>query len=201
MNTTLVKGFSQPVHDAQVVFRQVLNAMSEPGLWQNLPKDVVFSNLYSSTTALLLALLDADTPLWLTEKCRTADIKDNLTFHCGCPLVCEQEKAHFAVLDCDDFLNMQSMNFIKGSDRYPDQSTTIILQLPQSGIQNSTIWQGPGIEQTRECILPIPNAFWAKRNDLIEFPRGIDFILTYQDSVMGLPRTTQVSEQKDALCM
>ncbi len=197
----LMSGFSDAVHDSQHVFRQTLQAMSEPGQWVNIPQEVALADFYSATTAVMLTFLDNDTALWLPEKWRSKDISQNLTFHCGCPLISEQSQAQFAIYDLADFLAEVHFDFAMGSDRYPDQSTTIVIQLPVDAPEVMSVWQGAGIETERVCSLPLNDDFWALRQKLIEFPRGVDFILTCQDRVMGLPRTTQVTKQREVACM
>ena len=49
MQNQLIAGFQNPVADAQAVFRTTLNAMSEPGLPQNLPMTEGLDSLQTAT--------------------------------------------------------------------------------------------------------------------------------------------------------
>lgn len=192
MSVHLVKNFENPVHTSQLVFRNILSALSEPGVWQTVPKCETLPEFEPSTMSVLFTLLDADTTLWLPKVKQTEAVQTNLTFHCGCKITSKQEEAQFAIYDLEEFLNDDNIALSMGNDRYPDLSATIILQIPESQSLTSVIWRGPGIKNFRECALPLPNEFWDKRQKLIAFPRGIDFILTQGDRVMGLPRSTRI---------
>ena len=188
-----IKGFSAPIHDSQQTFRQALLAMSEPGKWQEVSPVEPIEALNIGTVSLILSLLDADTTLWLPESWQTPEVKANLTFHSGCKVTSDQSIANFAVYSLDQFLAEETLQFPLGDDRYPDQSTTIIIQLPENSETFTSHWQGPGIQKARICQLPIPEAFWQKRETLITFPCGIDFIFTQKDQILALPRTTKIA--------
>jgi alpha-D-ribose 1-methylphosphonate 5-triphosphate synthase subunit PhnH len=59
-------------------------------------------------------------------------------------------------------------------------------------------WQGPGIEQSEVVSLQgLPADFWSQwRTNGELFPQGVDIIFTCGDRVMGLPRTTRVSQRE-----
>ena len=196
MSVHLVKSFENPVHTSQLVFRNILSALSEPGLWQALPECETLPEFESSTMSVLFTLLDADTALWLPKVKQTEAVQTNLTFHCGCKITSKQEEAQFAIYDLEEFLNDDNIALSMGSDRYPDLSATVVLQIPESLGLTSVIWRGPGIDNARECHLPLPKAFWDKRQKLIAFPRGIDFIFTQGSRVMGLPRSTRITVEE-----
>lgn len=201
MSAHLIKGFADPITSAQKVFRRSLKAMSEPGIEVALTDEVTLPGLNPSTTALLLTLLDQDTPLWLPTALRTPELIKNLAFHCGCPLVDDQAEAQFAVYDLADFLAAEKLTFSLGNDRYPDQSATVLIQLPEAAATTNSVWRGPGIETQRHCALPLNAEFWARRQRLIAFPCGVDYFLASKHSVMGLPRTTQITQQEETVCM
>lgn len=190
--TSFIKGFTTPIHDSQKTFRQVLLAMSEPGKWQKVAPVETIDMLNIGTVSLVLSLLDADTTLWLPEEWQTKKVKANLTFHSGCKITSNQSIAHFAIYSLAQFLAEKSIQFSLGNDRYPDQSTTIVIQLSEETRLYESHWQGPGIKATRSCHLPINEDFWKIRQQLTRFPCGIDFIFTQGDMILGLPRTTQV---------
>src|SRR5215469_12549444 len=90
-------GFAAPGLDAQAVFRAALTALSEPGRVIDLPV-VLDAGLPAgpAALALLLALADADTPLWLDR--RAGATAGFLAFHTGAPIIAEPRAARFALI-------------------------------------------------------------------------------------------------------
>ena len=67
MSATIeLPGFANPVGDAQATFRAVLDAMARPGKLDRVGSGLVApAPLDSATAAVLLALIDNETPLWV----------------------------------------------------------------------------------------------------------------------------------------
>ena len=186
----LQPAFNDPVLDAQVSFRAALKALAEPGLAQTMDRALALHDLQPATYALCLAFLDADTPLWLAPRFDTAAIRANLTFHCGCPIVAEREVALFALLDEGELHDLSA--FDNGSERYPDQSCTLLIQLDALSGGAPLRWRGPGIQDVRGVEMPLAGHFWQQRSARSAFPRGLDAFFAAQDQVIGLPRSTRV---------
>jgi len=90
-------GFGDPVQQSQVIFRDVLTALAEPGL----VKTVDFAPVPGlragpAAIALLLTLADGDTPLFLGAD--QAALAAYLRFHTGAPIVTDPGQAQFALL-------------------------------------------------------------------------------------------------------
>ena len=117
-------------------------------------------------------------------------IRANLAFHCGCPLTAHREDARFALLAADDLLDLSG--FDHGNDRYPDQSCTLLVQLPSLDGGAGLAWRGPGIETEHGVALPVADGFWREREQRNEFPRGLDLFFTAGHDLIGLPRSTRV---------
>ncbi|MCC2595395.1 phosphonate C-P lyase system protein PhnH [Pusillimonas sp. MFBS29] len=190
MDNLLMPAFAEPVHASQQVFRHALKALSEPGLLQNVGDVPGLDCLAPATYALCLSLLDSDTTLWLSPSLDTAQVRANLTFHCGCPIVEQPQQAAFAILDGSRDTDISAFN--TGTDRDPHLSCTVLLQLDSLDSGAATLWRGPGILNKRTVRLPLPPAFWAQRVQQ-PFPQGVDMFMTSGSSVMGLPRSTKVS--------
>lgn len=186
----LQPAFNDPVLDAQVSFRAALKALAEPGLVQGMDRALALDGLQPATYALCLAFLDADTPLWLAPRFDTAAIRANLAFHCGCPIVAEREVALFALLDEPELSDLSA--FDNGSERYPDQSCTLLIQLEALDGGSLLRWRGPGIKDVRAVNLPLAAAFWQQRSARSAFPRGLDAFFAAGQQVIGLPRSTRV---------
>ena len=186
----LQPAFNDPVLDAQTSFRSALKALAEPGLIQPLNRALALENLQPATYALCLAFLDGDTPLWLAPRFDTPAIRANLAFHCGCPIVAERELALFALLDESELTDLS--DFDNGSERYPDQSCTLLIQLDALSNGDALRWRGPGIKDVRSVNLPLPASFWQQRQARSAFPRGLDAFFAAGEQVIGLPRSTRV---------
>jgi alpha-D-ribose 1-methylphosphonate 5-triphosphate synthase subunit PhnH len=191
----LLPGFADPVAGAQQAFRAALRAMAEPGLVQELSGDWgVPQGMGPALTALLLTLVDNDTPLWLPSGTDPA-APAFLRFHCGCPIVADVAAARFAavpaglpapgLLDCDP-----------GDPAYPDRSCTVLLEVDALGAGPEVILSGPGIATTRTLrVQGLPQGFWAAwRANHKRFPLGVDVILIHGARLCALPRTTAVED-------
>lgn len=187
----LQPAFTDPVLDAQRGFRAALKALAGPGLIQTLHDIPGIEGLAPATYALCLALLDVDTPLWLAPSFDTPVIRANLAFHCGCPLTSRREAARFALLDAEDLLDLSGFDL--GNDRYPDQSCTLLVQLPSLDGGEGLAWRGPGIETEHVVSLPLPDRAWREREQRNDFPRGLDLFFAAGHDLLGLPRSTRVA--------
>lgn len=198
-------GFSELSFGSQAVFRAALHALSHPGRAVDMVHDAeVPTQGHAAAAALLLALLDPDCRLWLSPALAGSDAAAWLRFHCGCVLVAEPAEAQFAWIAAGDEAPPLA-SFAQGSDSYPDQSTTCVLEV--SGVVESTAeldpasWrlQGPGIrDQVRlrvEGLAPATAAtLLAERaRNHATFPRGVDLFLASPRQIVGLPRTTRIA--------
>ncbi|MFN2356869.1 MAG: phosphonate C-P lyase system protein PhnH [Desulfotignum sp.] len=187
------KGFDSEVFDSQAVFRHMLTAMAYPGTIAGTGIDLVCPDrLHGAAGALLLTLLDFETPLW-------ADMEENvpeiqwLQFHTGAFFTREQKKAAFALFtDCRTV--MEPACFHPGTGASPDISTTLIIQT--KGIDNGRQLRltGPGIgRDTFLHIRGITLDFIKNRMVLNQaYPTGIDMFFVYADQFVALPRTTKM---------
>src|SRR5262249_23132876 len=129
--------------------------------------------LDQATAAVLLTLVDQETPLWL--EVAAAPARDWLAFHCGAALVPDPEAACFAVT-----LSFPDLGqFSAGSHEAPESAATVILQVPALTCGTRYRLSGPGL---REPVLlsvtglsPRFIAQWQQNRAL--FPRGVDIIL------------------------
>ncbi len=183
--------FDDQVLGSQRVFRAALKSLAEPGLTQPLIPIQALEPLAPASYALCLSLLDGDTRLWLAPAFDTPTVRANLAFHCGCPIVAERESADFALLGVQELVDLSG--FFTGSERFPDQSCTLLVQLDALGDGAALSWSGPGILGQREVSLPVPAAFWQQRAARNDFPRGLDLFFAADQSLIGLPRSTRIA--------
>ncbi len=193
---TLIAGFSDPVQQAQQVFRALLKAMSEPGTLVSCSHtDELPAGLNSASWQLSLSLLDADTQVWLSPSLAGSDaVTSNLRFHCQCPITDDVANADFIIADSSELPLLNDLNW--GCAEYPDRSATLIIQVP--ALSNEPFWNltGPGIKTSRDLrIAGLSEQF---RGALIQsrkrFPLGIDTIYCCGETLAALPRTTQIKE-------
>lgn len=193
-NDGLLPGFSDPGLESQRVFRAVLEAMTRPGTIVELPVHLAPPvPLDPATAAIALALMDYETPLWLDGATDTDAVSQYLRFHCGCPLTSEPAKAAFAIITDAAVMPPLSV-FHPGSDEFPDQSTTMVIQVPTLTAGESCALRGPGIRDS-VCLAAggFPKGFnrWIAENHEL-FPRGIDLIFSCGRLIAGLPRSTRL---------
>lgn len=201
--STLGAGFSDAALGSQSVFRAALHALSHPGRVVELAHDAQTpSHGHPASAALLLALLDPDCTLWLSPSFAGSESADWLRFHTGCVLVDTPEAAHFAwVAQGDECPRLD--RFAQGSDAYPDQSTTCVVDVAALAANGPEAWtlRGPGIRDSESLAvdgLPRTGATtfatqWSANHAL--FPRGIDMLLVAPRQLAGLPRTTRIEQE------
>jgi alpha-D-ribose 1-methylphosphonate 5-triphosphate synthase subunit PhnH len=182
-------GFADPVADAQATFRAVLDALARPGRIH--PAGVGLAApapLAPATAALLLTLVDADTPIWLAPTLAAA--RNWIVFHCGASVVADPGAAAFVVSTELPPLD----RLAAGSDEAPEAGASVILQLAGLGTGPRMRLAGPG--------LAAPSLFaatglgagfvaaWGANRAL--FPRGVDLLLCAGTALAALPRSVSV---------
>ncbi len=187
-------GFGDPVLDSQQVFMSSLRALAYPGTILELPVAPAGPKpFHAGTTALLLTLLDRDTPLWLDPLGQSGEAAEWLSFFCGCPLTRDPARAHFAVITAGERLPALE-RFNHGGEENPEESATIIIQVERLAQEQGQSLSGPGIEDRAELsVRGLDESFWKYLglNSRL-FPLGLDFLLVGPDNLCGLPRTVSV---------
>jgi alpha-D-ribose 1-methylphosphonate 5-triphosphate synthase subunit PhnH len=192
--TKLKPGFSDAVFESQTAFRAILSAMAYAGRIHTVDTNIDSpAPLAPATTALALTLFDFDTSVWLDAKTAADEAVGFLKFHCGCPIIETTEDARFGIIA--DVSAMPAFDgFAFGEDRYPDRSTTLIVQVPTLTEGPAMHWSGPGIKDTIEVrIGALPADFheqWALNHEL--YPLGLDLIFVSGTSIIGLPRGIRI---------
>jgi alpha-D-ribose 1-methylphosphonate 5-triphosphate synthase subunit PhnH len=189
--TTLAAGLPDSVHDTQRAFREVLDALSRPGLPHTLGAQLDEVSLGGAMARLLLSLSDDDTPVWWQ---RAEPVLQNwLRFHTGATVTGTPKNAVFALINqIENGLAFE--DFSQGTAVSPELSTTLLIELPALSGGPEVEWQGPGIALFQRVSLQgLPADFWLQwQSNHARFPQGVDIIFTCGDSVLGLPRTTRV---------
>ena len=190
-NTLSLPGFSDPVHEAQATFRAVLGAMARPARLHQAGESLTApAPLDRATAAVLLTLVDNETPLWLDPAADAA--RAWLAFHCGADLIEQRDNAAFALaLSLPDLGTLAA-----GSHEVPESSTTLILQVQALGVGRRYRLSGPGLrEPSLLAVTGFPVNFvqaWQQNHAL--YPRGVDIVLCADTTLAALPRSVTIEE-------
>lgn len=181
---------------SQATFRVIMDAMARPGTICNLNSIPASpSGLSGATAAIVLALTDFETTVWLDPGLSNlSDVGAHIRFSTGAKLVDAPDAADFAIVS--NPLAMPALTkFAQGTLEYPDRSTTVIVQVEELR-QHGWRLQGPGIEVARDFSAhPIPVDFISQlQENRRTFPRGVDLLFVAGNEIAALPRSTRVSE-------
>ena len=194
MSTTLLApGLADPSHEAQRLFRSVLDAFSHPGRVVELRDAPVGPGTLSpAAAAFLLTFADRETPLWLEAGVDKQEVRDFLRFHAGAPLVPAREAASFAVIIGGG--GEPFAGFAIGTDTYPDRAATLVIEVPALEGGRATIWRGPGIDgEIQVAIDGLGDGFWpAWTANHALFPCGVDLVFASGSRLIALPRSVAV---------
>jgi alpha-D-ribose 1-methylphosphonate 5-triphosphate synthase subunit PhnH len=187
MSSDLTAGFADPVAGAQACFRAVLDAMAQPGRVMSVAGVSAPAPLCEAAAAVLLTLVDHETPLWLDPDAETA--RGWIAFHTGAPS--SDDPAFVLALTLPDLVALPA-----GTDEMPETSVTVILQVRALGSGRRFMLEGPGLRWPAELRVDgLPADFisiWQRNHAL--FPRGVDLILCAGSRLAALPRSVTVSE-------
>lgn len=187
------RGFADATHDAQAVFRAVLDALARPGRLQTLPASDGLqapAPLSRGVTALLLTLLDAETSLHLEGPLASDAAWMYARFHTGVQPAAREAADFVAVRAAQASLDGLRL----GTDEAPQDGATLIVE-SQSLAGQSLVLRGPGVEHTQRIgLCGMSPAFWQQRiAHEKHFPRGVDLLIVCGSQLIGVPRSTHVS--------
>lgn len=190
-------GFKNPVHDAQTTFRNLLEALANPGSQHQITALVEApAGLNSACAAACLTLLDLETQVWLQPTIEE-EVKNWLLFHSGCEFTTKPNTANFAIINhCQSMPTLSVFN--QGTDEEPEASTTLLIQVENFESGKPVNLSGPGIEKTRSLTVNgLNSAFWeGLTSNIHNYPLGVDIFLFTTDTVVGLPRTTRANRNE-----
>jgi alpha-D-ribose 1-methylphosphonate 5-triphosphate synthase subunit PhnH len=189
--------FSDPTRESQAVFRKVMDAVARPGTIQ----DLAFApdaprGLDRAAGGVALTLFDFETPVWLDPALRGTAAEGWIRFHCSCPLTEDPFKAAFALVT-DPLSAPELAAFNPGDAKYPDRSTTLVIQLPALEGGPRVTLTGPGIkDQAALAPAGLPAGFWEQvQANHAKFQFGVDLVFAAGDRLAALPRSTRVTIQ------
>lgn len=197
-------GLTDPVHDSQRLFRQCLQAMSEPGTLHilNVAAPPEGAPIGAALWGVLLTLCDLDTRVWIARDLDTPALRDALTFHTGCRLTDDPASADFALVTPAALY--REIAFATGSDEYPDRSTTLLVALDRLADHGPWQLSGPGILQHRRLDVGDGEALMGcLARNRARFPRGFDALLACDARLTAIPRSSRIEKHlaEDRSCM
>ncbi|MDO8441057.1 MAG: phosphonate C-P lyase system protein PhnH [Polaromonas sp.] len=189
--STLAAGLLDSVHETQLAFREVLDALARPGQVRAIGPALPGVALGGAMARLLLSLSDDETPVWWQHA--DPDLQHWLRFHTGAAVAGRPETASFAVLT-DIRQGLMLADFALGTAASPEFSATLLIELVNLEAGPALEWRGPGIQTMQRVGLQgLPADFWTQwQVNHATFPQGVDIVFTCGEHALGLPRTTRV---------
>lgn len=185
--------FADPMRDSQSVFRKVMEAVARPGTIA----DIAFAaeppaGLAPAAAAVALTLFDFETQVWLDPALAGGETETWMRFHCGCPLTVDPSNAAFAVV-CDMAAAPPLSAFNQGDAKYPDRSTTLVLQVSALTGGQPVVLTGPGVNgEITVAPAGLPAGFWDQfETNSAQFQFGVDVLLVAGQALMALPRSAR----------
>lgn len=191
---TVVRGFDDPVHDAQISFRVLLDVLARPGTIGSIDvnlADDAHGAWPAAVFAAMLTLFDFSTPVWFQQ--RDEALVEAIRFHTGAPLA--EQSAHAAFVYIANASDMPSLAaFSHGTPEAPQHSATLLIRVAALEGGRPIALSGPGIPSVLDIApLGLADSFWRERALLnAQAPCGVDCYLFCGRSVIGIPRTTRV---------
>lgn len=179
------------IHDGQKAFREVLNAMANPGTVKSIAaQSKKFEEVYAPLTVLGCMILDNEEIMYVEKNPKLAAKLHDLT-------LCRQgelEQADYIFLSSQ--MNYGSMEEImrnakKGTYQDPQNSATMIILCDEMKGNVEMNLKGPGIKGTKTvCVQQYIKTILMIRQSLqTEYPLGIDLLfVTPEGELMGIPR-------------
>ncbi len=181
--------------DTQLFFRKILRAMSEPGQWLETGAPALNAcptSLFPTCFMALKSLCDHMVRLWLSPSIGQ-DAEEYLRFNTRAA-PSSLDRADYALFGDMDWNLIANLRL--GDEEFPEKSTLMLIQHPESGASDISITaRGPGIKD--KSIFPVSPQilhFFNARIGLDAYPVGFDIILLRRDgSLCGIPRSLELS--------
>lgn len=204
----------EPVRDAQLTFRVLLDAMARPGTVKQLPVAAGDAPVNPWLAAVLVTLLDHEVSLAVESFVGAAGVEQYARSRTAVtPAAAEQ--ADFVVASWESLDAELPSRLRQGSLAYPNDSATLVVLVPtldrRDALQHdrdratrlTLDLAGPGVPaEFRVGLAGLPAALFEARDAAAEYPCGIDLILVDPDGrVAAIPRSTAVrihDDQSDA---
>jgi alpha-D-ribose 1-methylphosphonate 5-triphosphate synthase subunit PhnH len=190
----ILTGFSDNSRQSNEIFRTVMNALSHPGRVFDLTSEIACPTaLNRAATAVVMALADYETPIWLAPNVASDQATAHFNFHTGCTVSATAADALFAIANTTSDLSFLE-SLAVGTSENPHQSATLILMIDGFADAEGLKLSGPGIKDlayVNPQRLPDDVISLITQNEKL-FPLGIDLLLASDDQLVGIPRSTKL---------
>lgn len=185
------------VFDSLTVFRQLLQALSNPGTNRDIKKEAeLFEGCNQSLMALGCTLLDYEQKMYVEKNPRLSEALHNLT-------LCREgtlEEADYVFLSSE--MNYGSMeqvlkNVKRGTYADPQQSATVLQQCVSVEGTSKLVLSGPGIDGTKSVSVCeyVKKVIEIREKLDMEYPLGVDLIFVDEKgSLLGIPRLVKIEK-------
>lgn len=185
------------VHDAQKVFRELLDAVANPGTKKSIKEQALkFDDIYAPLTAVGCTLLDNEQKMYVEKNPVLASKLHNLT-------LCQEgdlREADYVFLSSE--MNYGSMteilkNVKKGSFADPQDSATIFILCQEIEGKSEMTVKGPGIDKTKTIMVNqyIKTIIRLRQNMETEYPLGTDLVFADPyGELLAIPRLVKIEE-------
>lgn len=186
------------VHDGQKVFRELLNAMANPGTIKSIALQTAkFHETYAPLTALGCTLLDNEEKMYVEKNPKLSSELHDLTL-CKAG---ELEEADYIFLSSQ--MNYGSLeeimkNVKKGTYADPQDSATLVILCDEIEGNAGMIIKGPGVngKMTVNVQQYVKSIVSIRQGLQIEYPLGIDLVFVTPDGkMMCIPRLCKISDK------
>ncbi|UJS28244.1 phosphonate C-P lyase system protein PhnH [Macrococcoides canis] len=181
------------VHEMTRMFRQVMDAMSKPGVINEVD-GISHRTSYSDAMYLLLqTLLDNEVSFHLLNGSQSDVDEINLLLNSK---VSDIASADYIVMKQHEVMDVRRLSDSKkGTYIDPEISATWIIEVDDFTAGENYLLKGPGIKEDKVVVIPGVQELLDIRNQLCaSFPLGVDLIFVADKEVMCIPRTTVVKE-------
>lgn len=199
---SLLPAFADETTDSQVTFRNILKAMSEPGIILDIDSSSALhdsrysknidQNKLSCLWSIAQTLLDSDCSVFVYPSISEKSFLQSLIFYTGVCISRDVKEADFIFMSMDEFKDLNEFNI--GGIEKPHLSTTALVYVETITDEAQIILSGPGIKQSRSLALAGLDEEKASllQNNHKLYPCGIDFIFCSDTKMTAIPRSTKI---------
>jgi alpha-D-ribose 1-methylphosphonate 5-triphosphate synthase subunit PhnH len=198
----LLPAFIDESTDSQVVFRNILKVMSEPGTIIEMTGTEEPYNTQSSLNSqkyklsclwsVAQTLLDSDCSVFVCASLNDKSFIQSLSFFTGVSFAHDIKSADFIFMSMHELKDLNDFNL--GGIEKPHLSSTVLVYVESMSAAEQIMLSGPGIKESRSLALA---GLDAEKIDLLKnnhklYPCGIDFIFCSETSMTAITRSTKI---------
>jgi alpha-D-ribose 1-methylphosphonate 5-triphosphate synthase subunit PhnH len=199
---SLLPAFTDEATDSQIIFRNILKAMSEPGTIIDIDRSFVQYNRHYSKNihqkklsylwSIAQTLLDSDCLLFICPSISDEFFLQSLAFYTGVNFTYDIKQADFIFMSIHELKDLNDLNC--GDVEKPHLSSTALVYVDAMSAQEQIILSGPGIKESKPLALAglDEEKISILNNNYKLYPCGMDFIFCSETSMTAIPRSTKI---------